>query len=365
MLEERQGGPYVDGQVLGAMAPDHPKPMRIGILGAGFISNYHITGFRQAGAEVVALCGRRRDVVRSKAARHGIPYACTDPEAVLRRDDVDVIVIATPDSTHEALALAAMRAGKPVLIQKPMARTGAECRRILDAARQTGVAVFVSFMHRYFEEVDAVRELLEGGTLGSLHSVRQRNATPGADWAAWFYRRQETGGGVVLQLGTHGIDLLRYLFGEIEAVWATTATVCPERVLADGTVVRPDNEDLAVAVYRFASGLRAVHEMSYTEVAGTDRFRMEIYGERGTVWLRTERGRLAMAIRGDGDVMPWSVPNLPPERTAYRQHAHLLAMLRGEAPPDDSAHTGLISVLVAETVYRSAASGRWEEVEGP
>ncbi|MDR7548800.1 MAG: Gfo/Idh/MocA family oxidoreductase [Armatimonadota bacterium] len=339
--------------------------MRFGILGAGFISDYHIAGLQEAGAEVVALFGRREEAVRAKAARYGIPHACTDPEAVLRREDVEAVVIATPDATHEALALAAARAGKPMLIQKPMARTGAECRRILEAAHRAGVAVFVSFMHRYFDEVDAARVLLGAGVLGPVHSVRQRNATPGADWAAWFYRREQVGGGVVLQLGTHGIDLLRVLFGEIDAVWAATATVRTERTLADGTVVRPDNDDLAVAVYRFASGLRAVHEMSYTEVAGTDRFRMEIYGERGVAWLRTERGRLAVATRGDDGVATWSVSELPPERPAYRQHAHLLAMLRGEAPPDDSALAGLVAVLVAEAVYRSAASGRWEDVERP
>ncbi|MCL6552316.1 MAG: Gfo/Idh/MocA family oxidoreductase [Firmicutes bacterium] len=336
--------------------------MRFGILGAGYISDYHIAGLRQAGAQVVALCGRREAAARAKADRWGIPDVCTEPAALLGRDDVDAVVIATPDDTHEALALQAVAAGKPMLIQKPMARTGVECRRILDAADRTGVPVFVSFMHRYFEEVDAVRTLLAAGALGVPHQVRHRNATPGADWAAWFYSRERVGGGVVLQLGVHGIDLLRYLFGEIQAVWATTATLRAERVLADGTVVRPDNEDTAVALYRFASGLLAVHEMSYTELAGTDRFRLEIYGEHGVAWLRTERGRLAVATRGDGGVV-WSVPTLPPEQVGYRQHVHLLAMLRGEAQPDDSARAGLASVLVAEAIYRAAARGGWEAVE--
>lgn len=339
--------------------------MRLGILGAGFISDYHISGLQQAGAEVVALFGRREDVVRAKAARHGIPHIATDPEVLLRRDDVDAVVIATPDFTHEPLALAAVRARKPMMIQKPMARTAVECRRILDAASEAAVPVFVSFMHRYFEEVDAARRLVGEGALGRLLSVRHRNATPGARWAGWFYRKADAGGGVVLQLGTHGIDLLRYLFGEIAEVWAATATLRQERVLADGTVVHPDNEDHAIAVYRFASGLRAVHEMDYTEAAGTDRFRMEIYGEEGTAWLRTERGRLAVAVPDAVGRIAWSVPNLPPERPGLRQHAHLIGMLRGEVPPDDSGRAGLASVLVAEAIYRSASSGRWEEVEQP
>lgn len=334
-----------------------------GIIGAGHISDYHITGLRAAGAEVLALCGRRADAVQAKAARHGIPHAFADPEALLRRDDIDAVVIAAPDAAHEPLALAAARAGKPMLIQKPMARTAAECRRILRAADEAGVPVFVSFMHRYFDEVDAARRLIADGTLGRLFSVRQRNATPGAGWAAWFYRRVEVGGGVVLQLGTHGIDLLRHLFGDIQRVWATTATLRSERVLDDGTVVRPDNEDHAVALYQFANGLRAVHEMDYTEAAGTDRFRTEVYGERGTAWLRTERGRFSVALPDASGRVAWSSVVLPPERPGERQHAHLIAMLRGDAAPDDSARAGLVAVLVAEAIYRSASTGGWEAVE--
>jgi predicted dehydrogenase len=341
--------------------------LAFGIIGAGHISDYHIVGLREAGAEVLALCGRRAEAVEAKAAQYGIPHAFTDPDALLRREDIDAVIIAVPDALHEPLAVAAAHAGKPMLIQKPMARTGAECRRILHAAAEAGVPVFVSFMHRYFDEVDQARRLIADGRLGRLLSVRQRNATPGAGWAAWFYRKADVGGGVVLQLGTHGIDLLRYLFGEIETVWATTATLRRERVLDDGTVVHPDNEDHAVAVYRFASGLRAVHEMDYTEVAGTDRFRMEVYGERGTAWLRTERGRLAVAVaEAEAPGRPaWSALDLPPERPGARQHAHLIAMLRGEAPPDHSGLAGLASVLVAEAIYRSAASGHWEDVERP
>ena len=172
-------------------------------------------------------------------------------------------------SRHARRAIAALEAGKPALLQKPMARNSAECRAIIAAAQATGVPLFVSFMHRYLEEIEQVRPLLERGVLGRVHSVRQRNATPGADWAAWFYRKENVGGGVLLQLGVHGIDLLRHLFGEIVRVRATTALMIKERMLADGTVVRPNAEDLVIATYEFASGLIAAHEsasVSYTHL---------------------------------------------------------------------------------------------------
>lgn len=334
---------------------------RIGILGAGFISNYHIDGLRQAGAEVAAIYSRRAASAQAKAEQFGIPDWTTDEEALLQRDDLDAVIIATPDFMHEPHALAAIRAGKPALLQKPMARTSAECRRIIDAANAAGVPLYVSFMHRYFPEVAQARVYLEQGLIGQIYTARLRSATPGADWNAWFYSREQVGGGAVMQIGIHGIDLLRHLFGEIEAVRATTALLKTPRTLADGSSIIPDNEDTMFATYWLSGGVLASHEVSYNEVAGTDRFRLEIYGEKGTLWLRTERGRLAFCLSGQSG--EWALPELPPPDFALRQHRHFLDMLSSAAPPDDSARAGLASVLVAEAIYRSSEHGAWENIE--
>lgn len=338
--------------------------MRVGMLGAGFISDYHIAGLQEAGADVVSIFSRTEARAQEKAQRFGIPHYTADYQGVLARDDVEAVVIATPDFTHKEIAVAAATAGKPSLIQKPMARNSQECLRIIEAAEKAGVPFYVSWMHRYFEEVVKIRELLAERILGRIYSIRQRNATPGAP-LAWFYSKEKVGGGGLMQLGIHGIDLLRYLFGEIEAVKATTARMKDQVTLADGSVITPDSEDIAMAIYRLASGTIAVHETAWNEVAGTDRFRMEIYGTRGTAWLRTERGLLSLYapdyLGRDG----WFEPDLPKHPFGWRQHHHFLAMVRGEEPPDSSARDGLASVLVAEAIYRSADSDNWEEVRWP
>lgn len=339
----------------------HQTP-QVGLIGAGFISDYHIAGLQAAGASVTAIAATSEAQAAEKAARYHIPFVTGDYQTLLARDDVDAVVVATPDFTHREIASDALRAGKPVLLQKPMARSAEECQAIIDVARETGVALYVSFMHRYFEEVVRVRELLAERALGPLAAVRQRNATPGANWATWFYRKDLVGGGAMLQLGVHGIDLLQYLFGPITGVKAETALVRQERVLEDGTVVRPDNEDLILALYRFESGLLATHETAYNEVAGTDRFRTEIYGETGTAWLRTERGDLALYAPDFAGVPGWLAPDLPNHPHGYRQHRHFLDMLSGDAPDDGSAEAGLSTIRVVEAIYRSASSGEWEEV---
>ena len=333
------------------------------MIGAGFIAGYHLDGLRAAGgAQVRVIAGRSRDKTAAFAARHGIAEVTTDWRAVLARDDIDAVVITTPDDTHAEIAIAAAAAGKHVLLQKPMAKSAAECRRIIAAVQAAGVHLQVSFMHRYFEEVVLARHLLADGAIGRPYSMRLRNATPGADWGAWFYSKARVGGGVVMQLGVHGIDLSRHLFGEIAALSATTALLRTERMLADGSLVQPDNEDHALALYRFASGALASHEMSMSELAGCDRFTLEIYGERGTLWLRSARGALALYAPDHSGTRDWTLPALPVPAPGARQHQAFLDMLRGDAPPDDTPAAGLASVLVAEAIYRASTSRREEGV---
>ena len=337
--------------------------VRIGMIGAGFIAGYHLDGLRAAGgADVRVIAGRTPAKTAALAARHNIAATTTEWREVLGRDDIDAVVITTPDDTHPEIAIAAAAAGKHILLQKPMARTAEECRRIIAAADAAGVCLQVSFMHRYFEEVVHARQLLAEGAIGRPFSMRMRNATPGPDWGAWFYSKARVGGGVVMQLGVHGIDLLRHLFGEIESVSANTALLRTERILADGTVVHPDNEDHAFALYRFASGALATHEMSMSELAGCDRFTLEIYGERGTLWLRSGRGPLAIHAPAHTGTRDWVVPALPAREPGARHHQAFLDMVRGVVAPDGTPASGLASVLVAEAVYRSSASRREESV---
>lgn len=339
------------------------EPVRVGLIGAGFISDYHLSGLQEAGADVVTICSRTGVTAREKAKQFSIPRVAADYREVLAQDEVEAVVIVTPDFTHETLAVAAAEAGKAILLQKPMARSVEECERILEAAEKAGVLLCVSWMHRYFAEVGTMRAFLSEETLGRVHTIRQRNATPGKDSKTdWFFSREKVGGGMVQQLGVHGIDLIRLLFGEIEAVSAVIAIVKTERVLADGTVVKPDNEDTALVTYRLASGALAVHEITCNEVAGTDRFRMEIYGERGTAWLRTEKGPLALYAPDNLDRAGWYTPELPTSLPGPQQHRHFLAMVRGQEPPDSSGRDGLAAARIVETIYRSAESGQWEEV---
>jgi predicted dehydrogenase len=338
----------------------------VGIIGAGFIIDYHLDGLKAAGgAKLCAIAARSRASAEKAAARHAIPMATDDWRAVLDRSDVEAVVIATPDDTHREIACAAAEAGKAIMLQKPMAPSSAECRAIIAAARRAGVILQVSFMHRYFEEVVAARELIAGGKLGKVLSARMRNATPGPDWSDWFYSRAKVGGGVVLQLGVHGMDVLRHLLGDVDRLIGTIALRRTERVLNDGRIIHPDNEDHAFATYTYAEGPIVSHEMCFSEIAGTDRFGLDIFCENAVLQLRGPRGPLAMVAPGVTGHSKWVTPELPQRPFGARHHAAFLDIVRGRTTADDTAESGLATLLVAEAIYRSAETGAEQHVQRP
>ena len=330
-------------------------PVGVAMLGAGYIAEYHLAGIAAAGgAAVRVIAGSGSPKAAELAARFGIPHVTHDWHDALARADVDAVVIATPDDTHETIAVAAAEAGKAVLLQKPMAASSASARRIIAAAERAHVDLQVSFMHRFFEEVLQARAWLAEGVIGPIHSVRIRNATPGPDWGDWFYAKERVGNGVVDQLGVHGIDLALQLVGDVQSVSARVATLVPRRTLRDGRVVGVATCDSALAIYDFAGGAKGSHEMSMIEVKGGDRFRLEIYGERGTMWLRTERGALAV-YAPDRFGADWLVPTLPDRPFGARQHAVWLAGVTGRGPRLATAREALRGMEVVEASVRSSA----------
>jgi predicted dehydrogenase len=325
------------------------------VIGAGMIAGYHLGGLAAVPMAVVrVIVGRRPEATRALADRHGIAEAGVDIDAALARADVDAVVITTPDDTHADIAMRAAAAGKAILLQKPMARDRPEAERVVLAARAAGVDLQVSFMHRYFEEVIEAQRLLADGAIGRVTALRLRNATPGPDWGDWFFKRDRVAGGVVPQLGVHGIDLVGLLAGPITGVSARTATLVAARRLADGREVAVENPDSAWAIYDLASGAVACHEMSMIEPAGTDRFRLEIQGTEGVMWLRAEPGRLVWRRPGDADWRRVDPPDPPP---GQRQHQTWIDGLTGRAPPETTAADALQGMAVVDAIQRSADRG--------
>jgi predicted dehydrogenase len=229
----------------------------------------------------------RRDAARAAdfARRHGVPRHTTDAAEVIDSPDVDIVYIATPPGEHEAYALRVAAAGKPCYVEKPMARSAAECRRMLEAFQQARQPLFVAYDRRALPRFLAVRQRLEAGALGELlavsHTYQGRanpSAPPGANPAGWRESVPSSGGGLFLDLGSHVIDLIDFLLGPIDEVDGHAARRSRPKGERRGLA-----EDSVVASFRTASGALGTLRYQFHTHAAVDR--LELVGTRASLAL--------------------------------------------------------------------------------
>jgi len=316
------------------------------VVGTGFGARVHVPALRAAGFDVAALVGRDSDRTRRRADRLGVPDALTDVGAALARPDVQAVTIATPPSTHAAIAVAAARAGKHVLCEKPFAMTSAEAEAMLDAASEAGVTHLVGHEFRWAVDRATVGRAIASGAIGeprfaTFVSHVALVADPDAKVPSWWFDA-ESGGGWLGASGSHAVDQVRAWLGEFAEVSARLGIVSARQGVA---------EDSFTVRFRLASGLDGVLQQTaaawgalagVTRVAGTD----------GTVWI-------------DGDE-PWIADAGGVRRLRVPDDLALPAPAVG-LPSDDPRHrfthlelgpfTRLCEVLLAGVEGRTLPAG--------
>ena len=331
--------------------------LRLAISGAGAIAERaHIPAFAQIPeVEIVAVQSRTaakaEAVARSLGAR-----VYTDFDQMLAQERPDAVGIFTPNRFHCEFALKALAAGCHVLVEKPMAPTAADARRMVAAAKTSGRILMVAMQRRYSGIERIVKEALEAGAIGVPHFIRARLSHGGPQfWAPgqnWFYSREEAGGGAMLDLGVHVADLAIWMMGEIAAVIG--------RVGALRTNI--DVEDHGAMLLEFRSGASGVIEASWNSRPGLGS--LEIYGTEGRVM--TGYPRLDIAIqRADGTAVPGYSREEIMQRFDPRDFAApsralaaaFVAAIRGEVAPCPDGVDGMRAVEAIEACYRSSRSG--------
>lgn len=249
------------------------------------------------GSHVEAVMSRNKEKARSYAERHNIKKWYTDAQELVLDPNVDAVYIATPPSSHATFAIMAMKAGKPVYVEKPLAASYEECCRINRVSKQTGVPCFVAYYRRYLPYFKKVKELLDKGCIGKVINVQVRFAVPPRDLdynshdLPWRVQRDIAGGGYFYDLAPHQLDLLQDYFGPIITVQGFT----------DNREKLYSSEDTVSAAFQFPDGLPGSGSWCFVahESAKTDR--IEIIGDHGQICfsvytyepiaLHTERGR--------------------------------------------------------------------------
>ena len=229
------------------------------------------------GSSVVAVMSRSEEKARHYAERHAIPKWYTDPQELIDDSEVNAIYIATPPSSHATFAIMAMKAGKPVYVEKPLASSYEDCARVNKISVETGVPCFVAYYRRYLPYFQRVKDIVERGVLGKIVNVQVRFAVPAPDLdyqsanLPWRLQPDIAGGGFFYDLAPHQLDLLQHIFGVILAANG----ICANR----GGLYQA--EDSVSACFRFESGLPGSGSWCFVAHKSAKEDRIEVIGERG------------------------------------------------------------------------------------
>ena len=340
----------------------------IGMLGSGFIGEFHADGLRYVrDARVVANWGAGSERRTAFATRFG-SRALDSIDAVCADPDVDLVVVSLPNHLHLEAVRSAASHGKAVACTKPLGRNGDEAAEMLRLVTEAGV------FHAYLEnvvfnaEMIRMREIVESGAIGRLTTFRAREGHSGPH-AAHFWDAELAGGGALLDMASHGAEAARAIFGKELAVrdvfaWGDT--------LVHGG--RTSLEDNAVMLIRFVDGRVATMDVSWSSKGGLES-RFEAYGDGGRIvqdiissplraFIERPAGYLGEKVDADtGWVYP--VPNETYAHGHDAMMADVVNALRDGRAPQETFEDGLIVNRILDAAYRSIRSGRWESLEQP
>ncbi|HWW93926.1 MAG TPA: Gfo/Idh/MocA family oxidoreductase [Vicinamibacteria bacterium] len=371
--------------------------VNVALIGYAFMGRAHSNAYRQVGPflnprlkpRLKVLCGRNARAVGEAAARLGWEEAATDWREVVNRKDIHLVDVSTPGDSHAEIAIAAARAGKAVLCEKPLANTLKDAKAMLAAVRRAGVVHMVCHNYRRVPAVQLAQKLIEQGRLGEIRHFR---GTYLQDWIVdpsfplvWRLRKERAGSGALGDLASHAVDLARFLVGEIKEVTAALHTFIKERPLPENPKKRGrvSVDDAAAAVVRFAGGALGTIEASRMAPGRRNYNRFEINGSLGSlvfdlerlnelqVFLRSDAG----AVQGFHDVIvtdaahhPYIRAWWPPGHLIGYEHTFthtvydLLEAMADGTVPRPNFEDGVTNQTVLEAMERAARTRRWVTV---
>ena len=342
---------------------EEPQKLRVGVIGLG-IGRNHVRGYREhEGAEVVAaadLDPARREEARSQFA---VPLLFASADEMLASADLDVVSVCTPNKLHRPLVLAAFEAGCHVLCEKPMAMSAAEGESMLAASAAFDRRLMINFSYRFNAQAVALKKRVEAGLLGRVYFGRttwhRRRGVPG--FGGWFGRKEMSGGGPLIDLGVHRLDLALWLMGYPEPEWVLANTW---NALTGPVAEREgkafDVEDFASAMIRFRDGSMLELEASWaSNVKENDVMETRLFGTQGGLVHRNKHEgyefEAEMYVEQDGSQFDIQLHEPAPKpKTAMW---HFVEAIRTGDPHPAPGEEALTVQRLLDAIYLSAARG--------
>lgn len=344
--------------------------MRTGILGSGFIASFYANALqgKRGRDEVTVVYSRTRESAEKFARTWNVAHATTNMQDAIEHDEVDVVIVALPNSLHKDAVLAAAAAGKPVLCTKPLGRNAVEAREMLAAVESAGV--FAGYLEDLVYTPKTIKALksVRGGAIGDVLWVRSRETHPGPH-SDWFWNQEISGGGALVDMGCHCIEIARSFIGK---------DIRPVEVVcwADTQVHPIEAEDHAIGMVRYENGAIGQFEVSWTFRGGMD-LRDEVAGTEGTIWLNhwLRTGMEVFSSGGESGYVAekaesstgWLFP-VGDEASALGyvdMFDDVLGALEKGTEPAETFYDGYVVNAIMDAAYRSVASKKWESVELP
>jgi predicted dehydrogenase len=323
--------------------------LRFGLVGAGNIAQAYLELFESLeGAAIVAVADRRAEVAQAAAARAGAGAYAT-VEELLDAVAPDALIVCTPPDTHPDVALAAIARRVAVLCEKPLATRIEPAQTMIAAANAAGVPCTVATKFRFVDDIVRAQEIVSSGAIGDLIQLENRFASRVDMRTRWNSVPAVSGGGVLIDNGTHSVDIARAFLGPIHEVL----------VVEGPRVQHLPVEDTVQVLLRAASGATATIDLSWSYDHSTDAY-LELYGSEGVLrvgWHGSER-------RGN-DTDAWTRFGEGYDKLACMraQVANFCAAVRGDEPMRITDADAIASVQVIDACYRSLAAGDWVAVE--
>jgi predicted dehydrogenase len=340
---------------------------KIAMLGSGFIGRFYadsLQGQRSAD-RIVSIYSRREESAKKFAADYGCEHWTTDMEEAIARPEVTIVCISLPNNLHEAAVLLCCKHKKPVMTTKPLGRNAQEALRMLKAVEEAGI--FNGYLEDlvYTPKFLKAYESVKNGALGRILWAKSRETHPGPH-SEWFWDIEQAGGGCILDLGCHCVEIARSFIGK---------DIRPVEVMcwADTQVKPIDAEDHAIGLVKYENGAIGQFEVSWTFRGGLD-LRDEVMGTEGTIWINNFlRTGLEMFTTGKGaDYVAekaesntgWLFPVGDELNDLGYNHmfADVFNALEKGTAPRETFYDGYVVNAVLDAAYKSAKSRQWEPV---
>lgn len=345
------------------------KQVRVGIIGIGGIAEKHIRELLQCeDATIVALCDIEQKALARGREKTGVPVekCYTDYRALIADEAVDAVEICTPNYLHAEMARAALAAGKPINLEKPIALSYEQAKTVLDAEASSATFGMTCFSYRFMPAVRYAKSLVDCGCIGTVVGLNVAYLKSSAFWEGraleWRFEKEKAGSGVVGDLGVHLIDLAQLLAGNIVALCSTYQTVVKERPTLDGKGVgKVSTDDSCSFIARFACGAEGCFHITRCAIGHANTIRYDVYGERGSLSFDLNDPTVLTVCRAEGDPKDCQgeTVKVPEEFYLSQEQGFINAVLGKRDALFPTISDGAESQKVVDAILRSAERGAW------